>query len=82
MRNPPPINSRPLSILLRPRPLNRQVRIAHQSLPNVIEAMIHMILLRPQKILIRVAGGVVIHPCFQSEEERAHMVETVQLMED
>ena len=56
MLHPPPINRKPPPIALRPRPLVRQIPIAHQTLPDVIETMIHMVLLRPQQGGIYLVG--------------------------
>jgi hypothetical protein len=82
MRHPPPINRIPLPILLLPRPLNRQIRIAHQPLPNIVKAVINVILLRSQHVVISLVDGAVLHPGLEGEEEGAHVVEAVQLMED
>ena len=82
MRNPPPINRNPPPILLRPRPLHRQIRITHQRLPDIIKAVINMILLRSKQIVVRLGSGVVLHARFEREQERAHVVEAVQLVED
>lgn len=82
MRNPPPINRNPLPTLFRPRPLNRQIRITHQGLPDIIKTMIHMILLRLQHVIVRLVDGAVVHARFEGEEESSHVVEAVQLVED
>lgn len=80
--NPPPINRKPLPILLRPRPLNRQIRITHQRLPNVIETVINMVLLGFQHSVVGLVDGTVVHAGFEGEEEGPHVVEAVQLVED
>ena len=80
--NPPPINRKPLPILLRTRPLNRQIRITHQRLANIIEAVINMLLLVFEQIVVRLGRSVIFHARFEREQERAHVVETVQLVED
>lgn len=82
MRNPPPINRNSLPTLLRPRPLDRQIRITHQGLPDVIEAMVNMILLRLEQILISIARSVEVHARFECEEKSANVVQAVQLVED
>lgn len=80
MRNPPPINRNPPPILLHLRPLNRQIRITHQRLPYIIKAMINMILLGFEQRLISLGRSIVVHTRFQSEQEGAHVVQTVQLV--
>jgi hypothetical protein len=82
MRNPPPINRNPLPTLLRPRPLNRQIRITHQRLPNIIKTVIDVILLGLQHVFVSLVDGAVVHSRFQREEEGPHVVEAVQLVED
>jgi len=82
MRDPPPINRNPPPILLRPRPLHRQIRITHQRLPNIIKAMIDMLLLVLEHAIVRLGGRIIFHAGFHREQERAHVPEAVQLVED
>lgn len=82
MRNPPPINRKPPPILLRPRPLHRQIRITHQRLPNIIKAVVNMSLLVLKQLIVRLGRRIVLHAGFEREQERAHMFEAVQLVED
>ena len=82
MRNPPPINRNPPPILLRPRPLHSQIRIAHQRLANIVKAVVDMLFLVSEHVIVRFGSPIVLHASFEREQERAHMVEAVQLVED
>lgn len=82
MRNPPPINRKPPPIFLRPRPLHRQIRITHQRLPNIIKAVVNMSLLVLKQLVVRLGRTVIFHAGFEREQERAHVFEAVQLVED
>lgn len=81
MINVPTINSKPPPILLRPRPLNRQIRMTHKRLTNIIKAMIHMLLLRFKQSIVHLSGIIIVHARFERERERAEMVQAVQLVE-
>jgi len=78
----PPINSKSSSIGLRARPLNRQIRMTHQRLPDVVKAVVHMLFLRLEQPVIDYSRVVVVHTRFQGECERAQMVQAMQLVED
>lgn len=82
MLHTPAINSYPLPVRLCLRPLNSQVGIAHQCLPNVVEAVIHVIFLVLQQRVVRLHSVVVIHACLQREQKCSNVVEAVQLVED
>lgn len=77
----PPINSKPPPIRLRPRPLNRQIRMTHERLSYIIKTMIHMLLLRFKQSIIHLSGVIIVHARFEREHERAEMVQAVQLVE-
>jgi hypothetical protein len=82
MRHSPSVNRNPRPIRLSPRPLNRQIRLTHERLPHIIETMINMILLILKQTLISLRSGIVVDTGFEREEERADVVEAVQLVED
>jgi hypothetical protein len=82
MRDSPPINRNPTAIYLSPRPLNRQISITHQRLANVVKAVIDMLLLVSEHAIVGLGRAVVIHARFEREQERAHVPEAVQLVED
>lgn len=82
MCNPPPINRNPSPILLSPRPLDGQVSIAHQCLPDVIEAVIDVVLLWLQQVFVCLTGSVEVHSGFEREQECPHVVEAVQLVKN
>lgn len=82
MRNPPPINRHSTPICLSPRPLNRQIRITHQRLANIVKAVIDMLFLVLEHAIVRLGRAVEVHAGFEREQERAHVSEAVQLVED
>ena len=82
MRDSPPINRNPTPIYLSPWPLNRQIRVTHQRLANIVKAVIDMLLLVSEHAIVRLGRAVVIHARFEREQERAHVSEAVQLVED
>lgn len=82
MRDSPPINRHPTPVYLSPRPLNGQIRVTHQRLPDVVKAVVDMLFLVSEHVIIRFGSPIVLHASFEREQERAHMVEAVQLVED
>ena len=82
MRDSPPINRHPTPIYLSPWPLNGQIRVTHQRLPNVVKAVVDMLFLVSEHMIVRLGSPVVLHACLEREQESANVVEAVQLVED
>jgi len=82
MRDSPPINRHPTPICLSPRPLHSQIRITHQRLANIVKAVVDMLFLVSEHMIVRLGRPVVLHACFEREQESANVVEAVQLVED
>lgn len=82
MTNPPPINSKPPPILLRPRPLDRQIPRTHNALPQVIKAMVDVVLLRLQQHFLDRRAVVAVQRLLGQVVVVADVREAVQLVEE
>ena len=82
MRDTPSIHREPSPIRFLPWPLDRHIARAHDRLPDIVEAMIHMVFLLPQQHIIKLLRVVVRHAGLQGESVSSDVRETMQLMEE
>ncbi len=66
--NTPAIEREPPTIRLLPRPLDRHITSTHQSLPDIIEAVVNMLHLRIQQNLLDLLGVVASDGAFEQEQ--------------